>query len=130
MNSQKANKTLRRCYSVQWRDPVNDKDNIRDRRHISTTATATKKERQNKFYVKRVAERSACCKQRQKNRGKKNDSTKFEKFVYICLFTLGPRVVCFKLYSFHFIQKVLSKVNDFLITLQKKHNTPHSFART
>ena len=39
-----------------------------------------------KFYVKRVAERSACCKQKCLQRQKKcalKDSTKFQKFVYI-----------------------------------------------
>ena len=60
--------------------------------------------------------------------GEAEKCTKFEKFVYILSVHVGTTcVVHFKLYSLYF-QKVLSKVNDFLITAQ--HNTPHRFVRT
>ena len=56
--------------------------------------------------------------------GEAEKCTKFEKFVYILSVHVGTTcVVNFKLYSFHFIQKVLPKVNDFLITIQR--NTAH-----
>ena len=56
--------------------------------------------------------------------GEAEKCTKFEKFVYILSVHVGTTcVVHFKLYSFHFIQKVLPKVNDFLITIQR--NTTH-----